>query len=108
MSKIVNISSNASGKGLKEDLEKEARNRGMKIRSFIGLLYSYAVNNKGKFKPLKNAREKDGANIGASVSEELKQKLDEWATKKQTSRGLLCCYILEKILEENLFDDIQF
>lgn len=105
--KVVNITQTASGQRLKDDLDKEAKKRGMKVRSFVGQILTYAVANKSVFKkPLKDARPKPGDNIGAVVSEKVIDELNAWAKEKNTSRGFWCCFILEKVLEDRLIDDI--
>lgn len=105
--RVINITPTASGQQLKETLEVEARKRGMKLRPFVGQILTYSVENQKKFsKPLKEARPKGGAHIGAIASEEVKKKLVAWAKKKKTARGLWCCFILEKTLEDKLLDEI--
>jgi len=104
---VVNITPTASADGLREDLEREARSRGKPIRSLVGSIYSYAVTNKNKFSgALRAPKRKPGQHIGATVSESVCKALDQWAKKEQTSRGMWCCYLLEKALQDKMLDRI--
>ena len=105
---IINISTTAAGQGLKQELDRHALHRGMKTRAFVGQIYAFATNNKHRFRKLSSdARSKPGSNIGAVVSEKVKEDLDNWAKERQTSLGMLCCFILENVLEpEGLIDEI--
>jgi hypothetical protein len=105
--KIVNITPESSAKGLKEDLEKEADRRGKQLRAFIGDIYAYAVNNKDKYSgELSSPRQKHGPHIGAVVSSSAGDSLKQWAKDIKTSRGRLCCFILEKTIEGKLLKKI--
>jgi hypothetical protein len=105
--KIVNITQKASAEGLRAELEKEAQRRGKTIRPFVGAIYSYAVKNNGKFSgPLKSSRRKPGDHIGAQVAADVAAKLEDWAKKKETTRGLWCCFLLEKALEDKMLEKI--
>lgn len=105
--RVVNITPTASAEGLREDLEREANNRGKPIRSLVGAIYRYAAGNKGKFTgALKSARRKPGKHIGATVTETVGRALDQWAKQEQTSRGMWCCYLLEKALQDKMLDKI--
>ena len=107
MVKIINVTPESSAEGLRDELEIEARKRGKQLRPFIGDIYTYAVNNKDDYlAQLSNVRSKPGNHIGAVVSDETKRKLDAWAKEQKTSRGRLCCYILEKTLEADLLNEI--
>lgn len=105
--RAINITGSSSGKGLREQLLSEAANRGMKITPLVSTIYVYAVSNNDLFStPLRNAMKKDGEHIGAKVPETVAKALQKWATSTNRSRGYLCCYILEKVLEDNLLDKI--
>lgn len=105
--RVVNVVQNAAGKGLKEDLELEAISRGLKIRPFVGEIYTFAVNNKNQFRgAVENPRPKGGSHIGAVTPAIVADKLKDWAKDKNTSRGLLCCFILEMAIQKKLMDKI--
>lgn len=105
--KIVNITPNASAKGLKGELEREARRRGKSVRSFVAVIYRYAVKNKDKFTgSLREPKETGGEHIGASVAETTADQLNQWAKSQETSRGMWCSFILQKVLEDKLIDKI--
>ncbi len=98
---VINITTTASGYGLKEELEDYAAIRGLKIRTFVGKIFEYSIDHKRKFDKLdKPARKKGGANIGAVVSDHVKSELTKWAKEKNTPRGLHCCFILEKAIDD--------
>lgn len=102
----VNISIAASGQGLKDTLAKEARNRGATLSRLVAAIYKYAVYNKKKFaEPLKDARVKPGEHISATVSEDVRDNLNRWAEQGDMHRAHLCCFILEKALEDNLLKE---
>lgn len=107
MEKVINVSPESSAEGLRQDLEVEARRRGRQLRAFIGDIYTYSVENRDSYlSQLSEVKSKPGSHIGAVVPEETKKKLDAWAKEQKTSRGRLCCYILEKTLEEDLLNKI--
>lgn len=101
--KVVNVTPTASAQNLRTLLETEASARGKPMRAFVGQIYAYAVNNQGEFAgPLKPPKPKPGEHIGATVSDATAKQLERWAKQEQTSRGMLCCYILEKALQNDL------
>jgi hypothetical protein len=104
---VVNITPTASAANLRQDLEREARKRGKPMRGFVGAIYTYAVANRKRFAgSLKEARAPKGDHIGASVSADVAKHLSDWAKAEQTSRGLWCCYILQRALQDNMLDKI--
>lgn len=105
--KSVDVSRAASAEGLKEDLYQEAANRGMTLSALVTSIYLYAVQNQNKFSSaLKNARTKPGEPICVKVNSSLADRLKSWANSKNTKRTLHCCYILEKVLESKLLEEI--
>jgi hypothetical protein len=105
--KTVNLTPDSSAQGLRDELEQAANDRGRRFRPFVGAIYEYAVNNKAIYSDaLSRARSKPGEHIGAVVSESAGKALDQWAKDKTTSRGKLCCYILETTMEKNLLGKI--
>jgi hypothetical protein len=77
------------------------------VRGFVGEIYSFAVKNPAKFSgPLKPARKKPGKHIGAVVSDTVGKELTRWAKNEKTSRGLWCCYLLEKALQDRMLEKI--
>jgi hypothetical protein len=104
---VVNITSTSAAKGLREELDTEVKRRGRKFRPFIGEILKYAVENKLKFKKsLKESKEKGGSFIGAVVKSDVKKELIKWADENNTTLGLHCCFILEKVVEESMFEEI--
>ncbi|MEA5077864.1 MAG: hypothetical protein VB013_04765 [Anaerolineaceae bacterium] len=104
---IVNVVPNAAGRGVRDDLLLEANGRGLKMRSFVGKIYEYAVGHKEIYTgKLKEPRMKEGNHIGAVTSQHVVDGLKIWADENETSRGLLCNYILEMTIEKKLFDQI--
>ena len=102
---VVNITPMAAGSGLREILEHESRRRGLPLRGLVGRVYTYAAINSERFSaPLKSPLRKPGAHIGATVDKAVARALGVWADREQTSRGLLCSYILEKAIELELID----
>jgi hypothetical protein len=105
--RVVNVVPNVAGQGVREILEQEAQARGMKFRPFVGWIYKYAVGNKDAFGGrLKEARPKDGKHIGAVTDAATADALKAWAKERVSSRGLLCNFILEWVIEKDLFQDI--
>jgi hypothetical protein len=105
--KVINITPNASAQGLRERLERESASRGKPVRSFVGSIYRYAISNRARFTgPLKNAGSKPGRHIGATVPDNVAKALEKWAHQEETSRGMWCCFILEKALEDGLLDKV--
>lgn len=105
--RVVNITPTASAHGLREMLENAARSRGKPMRPFVGRIYAYAVQNQGKFRgPLRQPMQKPGLHIGATVEESVANKLKKWAKEEQTSRGMWCCYLLEKALQDDILDKV--
>lgn len=108
MNKVsVNISTSASGRRLKEDLTRAAHNRGVNLSKLVAAIYRFAVNHREKFeKPLKDSREKPGGHISASVPASVRDELTDWAVHADKTRTNLCCFILEKVLEDDLLDEV--
>lgn len=107
MERVVNITPESSAEGLRETLENEAIARGKTFRPFVGQIYAYAVKNKSEYtSKLRSALPKKGKHIGAVVSDGVNKALKQWAKDQKTSRGRLCCYILEKTLEDELLGQI--
>ena len=105
--RVINIIPTSSADGLRSKLEMEARCCGLSFRQFIGDIYTYATRNKKSFSsPFQNPRRRGGDHIGAVVTEQVAKDLTRWAKTKRTARGELCRYILEKILEDGLFNKI--
>ena len=103
----VNISKHSSGEGLKKELQQEASKKATSLSKLVSKIYSWAVNNQDKFDTdLKKAKNKPGEHISTSVSEAVRAELNKWAKKRETDRSLLCCFILEKALEDNLLKDV--
>ncbi len=103
----VNIATSASATGLKTDLQKEANRRGMSLSALVAQIYNYAVDHHAKFEePLKTARPKPGDHISASVPIKIRDNLNDMAEEDHRTRSLLCCFILEKVLEDNLLPEV--
>ena len=95
----INITPNSSAEHLRRDLEEQARNHGLNLRTLVAKIYAYAASNKDQFDgPLSPARKKPGEHIGASVPEGVGRALTAWAKERSTPRGYHCCFILEKAL----------
>lgn len=105
--KTLNITKGSSGDGLRAVLDRQAHSRGMKLTRFVGQILEYAADHQGEFKKgVDNPRSKPGEHIGAEVRTDALKKLSDWAQLKQTQRGLLCCYILERVDEDDMYDKI--
>lgn len=103
----VNVSKSSSAEGLKQALQQEASNRGLSLSKLVGKIFIWAVNNNEKFHgSLKQAAKKPGDHISTSVSANVRDQLNIWARKTDRERSHLCCFILEKVLEDNLLDII--
>jgi hypothetical protein len=98
---IINISPESSAQNLREGLEREAHGRGRRIRPFVSDIYTYAVENRAEYaSPVPNPGRKPGLHIGAEVPDSVKTALGRWAQDMRTSQGRLCCYILEKTIQD--------
>lgn len=94
-------------KGLREILQREADRRGMNFKLFIGACFEYALENPALFQePLKKVGEPGGEYIGGLVSVGLKDKLDKWAARRLGTRCTLLAYLLQKVVEQELYDKI--
>jgi hypothetical protein len=99
MDKNVNIPVASSVKGLKEDLEVIAKNRGVNVSKIVSQIYTYAVNNKNKFpNELESRMESPGKHISSTVSEATAAKLTEWAKELGRTRVAHCCFLLEVVI----------
>lgn len=99
----VNISVAASGHGLHEALTKESGNFGVTLSHLVAAVYKFAVGSKELYEtPLKDSRAKPGKHISASVTIEVRDELNNWADDDGRDRTHLCCFILEKTLEDGL------
>lgn len=99
----VNISVAASGQGLHEALTKESGNFGVTLSHLVAAVYRFAVGSKEYYEtPLKDSRPKPGKHISASVTIEVRDELNSWADDDGRDRTHLCCFILEKTLEDGL------
>ena len=97
---IINITPQASRERLYEMLDKEADRRGFGLRHFCGSQLEKAIHNKEEYdKPLKKPLQKGGKAINIVVNESAKRDLKEWASKKNTSLGKHCAFLLEKWIE---------
>jgi hypothetical protein len=104
---VINITSTAVGKGIKERYSLEAQRRGKKERPFIAAVIVYACRNKNRFKgPLADVREKGGKHISLRVPQSIKEDLRVWAEQEETTLASLANYILEKALEMDVLKDI--
>lgn len=103
----VNITPNSSAKGLRSKLQSEAINRGLNTGTFLSKTYGWAVENRDRFTlPLKHAVARGGDHIGAEVAERTAAALTQWAKSRETPRGKLCCFLLEKVIEDKLLAEI--
>jgi len=106
----INIAPTASAKGLREKLDRQARRRGLNFRQMVGDILTYASKKEHRKQfqgPLKDPLPEDGGeHIGSRVSSEVKDTLTAWAKERKVSRGIHCRYILEKAIEDDLFDTI--
>ena len=103
----VNISKASSAIGLKEKIQKEASSRGLTLSKLVSGIYEYAIYNRSSFKEkVKNPGDKPGLHISTSVSRKVRDGLNEWAAETGRQRTLLCVFILEKVIEDDLFEKI--
>lgn len=103
----INISEASCGKGLRDKLQDEAAKKGLSLSNLVRKIFIWAVDNQSKLENgLSKARSKPGERISTTVSVEVRDALNDWASATDRKRSLLCCYILEKVLEENLLREV--
>lgn len=94
-------------KGLRETLQREADRRGINLTLLVGACFEYAYANRLIFEtPLENIGEPGGESIQGLIPVGLKEKLDEWAMHRLGSRCNLLVYVLQKVVEQELYDDV--
>ena len=105
--RVINITRKAAGLKVKETYEFEAIRRGRMPRLFIADAIAYACKNKSRFKtPLKEARLKEGSHISIQLDKKIKDEVKDWAAKQRSNQALWANYLLEKIHELELLDEI--
>jgi hypothetical protein len=103
----INITPNASGEGLRRELDETAQRHGVTLRRLVGAIYEYAVDKQDEFTgALREVKRTPGDHIGTTVSDEVGRKLTGWAKEREIPRGVHCKYVLEKGLEMKLAEHL--
>ena len=103
----INITPNASGEGLRKELDETAQRNGVTLRRLVEAVYEYAVDKQDEFTgALREVKRTPGDHIGTTVSDEVGRKLTAWAKERKIPRGVHCKYVLEKALEMKLAERI--
>lgn len=109
----INITPNASKKGLTEKLNVEAERVGLKLRYFTGDILEQALAARKDSKTNKSSNENiydtalksplqaGGNHIQCMLSSEAKIEIGKWAAERKRALGAHCVFILEKWLEIN-------
>ena len=97
----VNVPTNSSAVGLREELELIARKRATSLSRVVAQIYTFAVGSKHLVpEELDSPRAKPGRHISTEVPEAVSKALGEWATDHGRSRAHHCCFILEYFLTD--------
>ena len=103
----IDLPAGASCKNQRERLLIESGLRGMNLKMLVGACYEFALSNTSLFdKPLKGQYETGGEYIGGLVPKGTKQGLDDWASYRLATRCSLLSFILNKVIEDDMIDDV--
>jgi hypothetical protein len=97
----INIPISSSARGLREELERIARRRSVRVGRIVEQILTFAANNPGIFPAeIENPRPKPGKHISTKVTTNVAEKLTVWAKRLGRTRAAHCCFLLECVVDD--------